>query len=225
MNNVLVIAAHPDDEVLGCGGTIAKHIKNKDIVNCLIMAEGITSRDIKDKEKKRGLEDLREAIFKAHKVLGTTTIQLENLPDNQMDLKSRLVIVKIIEKYLNKYKPEIVYTHFDGDLNIDHQITSQAVITACRPLITTVKSILFFEVPSSTEWQCSQNKSGFNPNWFEDINATLSLKMEALKYYNSELRSWPHPRSLEGVEHLARWRGCAAGLEAAEAFVLGRFIK
>ena len=134
-------------------------------------------------------------------------------------------IVKIIEKYISKIKPEIIFTHFYNDLNIDHQIVNKAVITSCRPQRkTSVKTLLFFEIPSSTEWQVSKSKNIFNPNWFEDIDAELNLKIKALKAYKNELRNWPHPRSIKGVKALATWRGASAGFGAAEAlFLEGKF--
>ena len=124
-----------------------------------------------------------------------------------------------------KIKPDTIYTHFKNDLNIDHQVVNKAVTTICRPKKkTSVKKILFFEVPSSTEWQID-DFSQFNPNWFEDISSHLSKKLLALKEYRSELVKYlPHPRSLKGVKSLANWRGATAGYNAAEGFVIGRKI-
>lgn len=225
---VLVIAAHPDDEVLGCGGTIAKHANNGDEVRVLILAEGITSRSQHRvaEEDKAELAELSKVAEKANKLLGVSKLYLESLPDNRMDSIDLLDIVKLVEKVINEYQPGIVYTHHVGDVNIDHRITHEAVITACRPLPSAVvKTILFFEVASSTEWQTTGSAPAFNPNWFADISDTLSAKTSALEVYASEMRPWPHARSLEAVEHLAKWRGATVGKNAAEAFMLGRNIQ
>ena len=142
-----------------------------------------------------------------------------------MDSVDLLDVVKSVEERIEKLQPDVVVTHHAGDLNIDHQITHQAVITACRPQPgQTVKRILSFEVPSATQWQSPTIGNPFVPNWFEDISESLDLKMEALHAYQSEMREWPHPRSLRAVEHLARWRGALVGCEVAEAFMLNRFI-
>ncbi|BAW97778.1 LmbE-like protein (plasmid) [[Synechococcus] sp. NIES-970] len=225
--NVLVVAAHPDDEVLGCGGTIAKHVCQGDQVHVIILAEGATSRDNQRNREKRQTElsDLAKAAHEANNILGVTSLTLHDFPDNRIDSCDLLDVVKVIEQAVKKYSPEIVYTHHRGDLNIDHQLIQQAVVTAIRPLPDNpVKTLLFFEVPSSTEWQIQHAVSVFSPNWFINISETISLKLKALEAYHSEMRSYPHPRSLEAVEYLAKWRGATVGFNAAEAFVLGRKI-
>jgi len=228
MTKVLVIAAHPDDEVLGCGGTIARHIKNKDDVHVIILAEGVTSRDKSRNRKKRSKEikNLLLSAQKSHKTLGSKSLKFFNLPDNRMDSINLLDIVKIVEKEVNLVKPEIIYTHHIGDLNIDHSITHQAVVTACRPEPNkSVKKIYCFEVPSSTDWQSVQSDKFFKPNCFIDISKTLQKKLKALKAYKSEMRSWPHSRSIKNVENLAKWRGSSSGMKAAEAFIIIRDLK
>ena len=222
---VLIVAAHPDDEVLGCGATIARHAELGDEVHVIIMSEGITSRDRKRNRKQHLIElsQLAEASRKAQKILGTSSLTLHDFPDNRMDSVDLLDIVKVIEQHLEKILPEIVYTHHAGDVNIDHRLIHQAVITACRPLPQqSVKTLLFFEVPSSTNWQLPGSSPSFNPNWFVDVTATLAIKQQALLAYESEMRPWPHSRSHKALEHLARWRGCSMGVDAAEAFVVGR---
>lgn len=224
---ILVVAAHPDDEILGCGATMAKHIKNGDEVSVLILAEGITSRDPKRNRNasKNDLTALKRASINANKLLGVHLLTHHDFPDNRMDTSALLDVIKTIESHIDKTKPEIIYTHFAGDLNIDHRIVNQAVVTACRPMPSQiVKTLLFFEVPSSTEWQINGFHQGFSPNWLVDVSDTIHLKMDALAAYKSELRPWPHARSLKAVEHLARWRGANIGVEAAEAFSLGRNI-
>lgn len=223
--NVLIIAAHPDDEVLGCGATIAKHAKMGDEVNVVILAEGATSRDEKRNRKHRSkdISELSQAADEAKKILGIRSLTLHDFPDNRMDSVDRLDVIKVVERHLDKHQPTIIYTHHAGDLNIDHQIVHEAVTTACRPSLgLSVRTLLFFEVASSTEWRTPGSSRAFEPNWFVDISDTLALKLKALEEYRIELRAWPHPRSVEAVTHLARWRGATVGMEAAEAFVLGR---
>jgi len=222
---ILIIAAHPDDEVLGCGGTIAKHLQNGDEVHVLILAEGVTSRDeVRERESRAGeLSQLAQAAQEAGRILGVKSVELYDFPDNRMDSVDLLDVVKVVERAIDKYKPDMVYTHHAGDVNIDHRIVHQAVVTACRPLPgQCVKTLLFFEVPSSTEWQTAGSALVFLPNYFVDISNCLDKKLQALKVYESEMRPWPHPRSLLAVEHLARWRGAMVGVEAVEGFVLGR---
>ena len=226
--NVMIIAAHPDDEVLGCGGTIAKHSQKGDTVHVLILAEGATSRDIqRDRQQRKSeLSALSEAAHQASEILGVTSLTLENFPDNRMDSCDLLDVIKVVEQAIEQYQPEIIYTHAGGDLNIDHRCVHEAVITATRTTPTNkVKTLLFFEIASSTEWQFSGSFPAFLPNWFVDISETLSLKMKALESYQSEMRRWPHARSIVALEHLAKWRGASIGVTAAEAFMLGRNIK
>ncbi|MCA2879577.1 MAG: PIG-L family deacetylase [Microcystis sp. M046S1] len=225
--NILVVAAHPDDEVLGCGGAIAKHTQNGDRVHILILAEGATSRNLeRDRQLFQSeLSALETAANQASKILGVNSLSLHDFPDNRMDSCDLLDIVKTIEQAINQYQPQIVYTHHAGDVNIDHQLIHQATVTACRPIPSqTVQTLLFFEIPSSTEWQTSGSALPFIPNWFVDISETLECKLQALKAYESEMRPYPHPRSLEAVEYLARWRAATIGVKAAEAFMLGRHI-
>ncbi len=225
--NILVVVAHPDDEVLGCGGTIAKHHQKGDLVHTLILAEGATSRDeTRNREKRQTeLSELAQAAQKAGEVLGINSLKLADFPDNRLDGCELLDLIKVVEQAISQYHPTIIYTHHGGDLNVDHQKVHQAVVTASRPLPNSmVKTLLFFEVPSSTEWQSPSCSTAFVPNWFVDITETLPLKLKALKAYQPEMRPYPHPRSLNSVEYLAKWRGTIIGVEAAEAFMLGRQI-
>ena len=140
-----------------------------------------------------------------------------------MDTIPLLDITQAVETLIAKHQPEMVFTHHAGDVNIDHRRLHEAVATACRPQQGhPVKTLLCFEVPSSTEWQLPGSAPVFTPNWFVDISATLDRKLTALEAYAAELRTWPHPRSRQGVEHLAHWRGATVGVTAAEAFMLGR---
>lgn len=225
--NILVLAAHPDDEVLGCGGTILKHVKNGDEVHVVILAEGVTSRsDGRNKEQhEEKLAELADAAVRANDVLGVSSLTLLKFPDNRMDSVDLLDVVKVVEGIIDKLQPKVIYTHHAGDVNVDHCVLNKAVITACRPIPGhLVEDILFFEIPSSTEWQVPGSAPVFAPNWFVDVTETMSTKLEALRAYASEMRDWPHPRSDKAVAHLASWRGACIGTEAAEAFVLGRRI-
>jgi len=225
--NYLVIAAHPDDEVLGAGGSMVKWAKSGSKVNVLIMAEGATSRhDNRDRNLcKNNLNLLNDAALEAAKILGIEYVELMDFPDNRMDSLNLIDIIKPIEKKIKELKPNVVVTHHPGDLNIDHIVINQAVLTACRPQPgSTVKRILTFEVPSSTEWQTTTINKPFDPNWFVDITESIEVKKNALSAYKSEMRNWPHARSIKAVEHLARWRGSTIGTEAAEAFMLIREI-
>jgi len=224
---ILAVAAHPDDEVLGCGGTLARMAGEGRAVHILLMADGETSR-IGDQVRAAAtdrLEARKAAALSACKILGCSSVEVLDLPDNRMDGMELLDVVKHIEAFVQRYQPFSVLTHHAGDVNIDHRVVHDAVITACRPQPGhSVKELLFFEVPSSTEWRPSDSAKSFGPNWFVDISTTLAAKLAALHAYQSELRTFPHPRSLKAVEALARWRGATVGVEAAEAFMLGRRI-
>ena len=222
---VLVVAAHPDDEVLGCGGTIARLIKEGFEVYTLILGEGITSRDNMRDRKRREEEitELKGEAKEANKILGVKEVFFYDFPDNRFDTVPFLDIVKVVEKVKNSINPEIIFTHYERDLNVDHQITYRAVITATRPLKEeSVKEIYSFEIPSSTEWRYPLN---FSPDVFFDISTTIDIKIKALEKYKTELKKYPHPRSLEGVKLIAKNWGIKVGLEYAEAFKVVRILK
>ena len=224
---VLVVSAHPDDEVLGCGGTIARHADEGDHVQVLIVAEGATSRQLQRDRCKadKELSELKNAAQVAGSILGAKGVELLNLPDNRLDSLDRLDLIKQIEERINYYRPQVVYVHHAGDVNVDHRRLHEAVVTACRPTPgQNVQSMLSYEVSSSSEWQPPGSAPTFQPNWFVDISDQWQRKREALVAYASEMRPWPHARSLEAIEHLARWRGAQVGVEAAEAFFLLRQI-
>lgn len=221
-HSVLAVVAHPDDEVLGCGGALALHAAAGDYVTVVIMADGETSRGAEAGHRIAGRES---AAHEAARILGARSALLHGFPDNQLDMRPRLELARAVEAHIAALQPDIVYTHHAGDLNVDHRRTHEAVVTACRPQHGhPVTTMLFFEIASSTEWQAPGAMPAFVPNWFVDISTTLETKMKALRAYDAEMRAWPHPRSYEGVEHLARWRGATVGCQAAEAFVLGRAI-
>jgi LmbE family N-acetylglucosaminyl deacetylase len=225
MMKILIIAAHPDDEVLGCGGTIARLAKNNTI-NTLILGEGITSRDISQQEKDLKKSVLRDHCKKANALLGVKKVFFEQFPDNTFDSIPLLDITKPIEKLIKKIRPDVIYTHHHGDLNIDHRITQQAVLTATRPFgDNPVKKILSFEVLSSTEWNVPDTGTLFIPNTWIDISDTLQMKLDAMQEYTGELCAYPHPRSIEGIKILAAKRGLEVGFPYAEAFRLIRSIE
>ncbi len=222
MKKILIVAAHPDDEILGCGATVARYVKEGNNAYVLILGEGVTSRDenIDRGKRKNELEELKISAHKANRIIGVKKIFMYDFPDNRFDTVALLDIIKVIEKVKRQIKPDIIYTHHRADLNIDHRIVYNAVLTSCRPLEKeTVKKIYSFEVPSSTEWNYPNT---FNPNTFVEINKTISKKIEALKCYEGELKKFPHPRSEEGVKILAKYRGIESGHRYVEAFQLVR---
>lgn len=222
MADILVVAAHADDEALGCGGTLAKHASNGDRIRILLMTDGEGARGsaIADSQRRRA------ACEAAADILGAQPPVQFDFPDNAMDTVPRIRIVQAIEAELKRATPDIVYTHHAHDLNIDHRITHEAVMTALRPQPHAARpTILTFEVMSSTEWQTPGAATAFTPNWFVDINAFWNTKKAALTAYRDEMRPWPHSRSIAALEHLARWRGACVGVEAAEAFSLTRTVR
>ena len=217
---ILIVAAHPDDEVLGCGGTMARHASEGDEVYVVFMSDGVTSRTGVESNE---VEVRKQAAKDASNILGIVqSLRFLGFPDNRMDTVALLDIVQTLEQVINEIEPEVVYTHHSGDLNIDHKITHQAVMTACRPQPGfCVREIYSFEVLSSTEWSTN---NPFIPNYFVDISDTLELKVSAIKAYNSELRTFPHARSIESIKALAKYRGASMGIRAAEAFKVERLI-
>jgi len=217
---ILIVAAHPDDEVLGCGGTMARHASEGDEVYVVFMSDGVTSRTGVESNE---VEVRKQAAKDASNILGIVqSPRFLGFPDNRMDTVALLDIVQTLEQVINEIEPEVVYTHHLGDLNIDHKITHQAVMTACRPQPEfCVREIYSFEVLSSTEWSTN---NPFIPNYFVDISDTLELKISAIKAYSSELRTFPHARSIESIKALAKYRGASMGIRAAEAFKVERLI-
>ena len=223
MERVLVIAAHPDDELLGLGGTI-RRLANEGIeCRALIMAEGLTSRaDKRSNVTSSELEGLKSDARKAADIIGYRSIDFCELPDNRMDGIELLDIIKKISIYLEQYKPDTVFTHHHGDLNIDHRLTNEAVLTACRPVGEyCVKRIYTFETPSSTEWNYNESEP-FKPNVFFDISESFEAKVRGMGCYETERTMFPHPRSTESLRALSRMRGSSVGFDMAEGFMLLR---
>ena len=225
---VLVLAAHPDDEVLGVGGTIARHAAAKDRVHIVIAAEGATSRDVTRNAAAREheIDALQSAAREAARILGAKSVRFLGFPDNRCDSVDRLDVIKAVEGVIAELRPGTVYVHHAGDVNIDHRILHEAAITACRPQPRhCVKRLLGFETVSSTEWGPPASFAAFQPTVFLDISSHWAKKRAALRAYQSEMRAWPHARSIEAVEHLGRWRGASVGVSMAEAFVLLREVR
>lgn len=225
MKTVLVVAAHPDDEILGVGATVARHVAEGDVVYAMILGEGQTSRGTHRQDVDREIvDDLHRNTLESAKVIGFRDVFFADFPDNRFDEVDLLDIVKSVENQVRALKPQIIYTHYIGDLNIDHRYTAQAVLTATRPVGDyCTEEIYAFETLSSTEWNFDHSVSAaFSPNVFVDITDYYQQKEEAMKCYVSELCAFPHPRSLTGMDVLSKSRGMAAGMERAEAFMLIR---
>lgn len=236
MLKILVVVAHPDDEILGMGGTMLKHVETGDDVKVIYLATGITSRrgethqnvsnyqsDKKlGKTTKKQIDNLRNDATKACKILGVADLTFYDFPDNEMDSVPLLKIIKTIEKEIKNVKPSRIYTHYRNDLNIDHRLIFKATLTACRPTNKQIPDIYSFEVPSSTEWNFPSN---FSPNYFVNIDKELQKKLEAMEKYKNELRKFPHPRSIEGITVTAKKWGTVCGKKGAEAFEVIRIIK
>lgn len=226
---IMIVVAHPDDELLGLGGSMHRLICERKInTKVVILGEGITSRsDQRDLSVWKGdLEIHRKNIEKARQAIGYHIVSIHDFPDNRFDTVALLDIIKIVEKEKIQFKPDIIFTHHGGDVNVDHQKTFEAVVTACRPMEgESVKSIFTFETPSGTEWRASSDPHHFVPNFFipiekEDLDAKI-LGMEA---YEFERRPFPHPRSPEALKIQAQRWGITIGQSYAEAFTLVRSI-
>ena len=226
MKNILAIAAHPDDEVLGCGATIARLASEGARVSILILANGLTSRmDFDESNEEILLKTHHDRAIRAGKLLGAVEVNLAGFPDQKMDLVPLLEITHTIEKEIQRIQPDTIFTHHGGDLNLDHAITFRATMTATRTLSgCTVKKVYAYEIPSSTEWSFQQFNPVFSPNTFYRIDQTIVRKIEAMQIYESETRPWPHPRSPEALVTLAKRWGSVTGQGLSEAFQLVRSI-
>lgn len=224
--NVLVIAAHPDDEVLGCGGTMARLSSEGHRVHVLILGEGVTSRyEQRDAADIRTVAALHQRAGRVAALLGACDLEMLKLPDNRFDSLPLLEIVKHVERAVERTKPDIVFTQHGGDLNIDHVQTFRATLTATRPVSgICVRAVYAYEVASSTEWAFGQFEPALRPTTFIDISATLERKLAAMHLYESETRAFPHPRSTEALGAIAQRWGSVAGCAAAEAFQLVRSV-
>jgi N-acetylglucosamine malate deacetylase 1 len=218
----LCVAAHPDDEILGAGATMAALSDAGCEVHVLVLGEGVGARFEGDVRPDEEVDELAGELRRAAEIVGAIPHQL-NLPDNRFDQWDMLDVVHAVEGVKAQVEPDLVFTHHHGDMNVDHRVTANATLTAFRPLPgERPVTLLAFETLSSTEW----NPAGapFAPNWYEDAAPGLERKLAAMDAYRHELREWPHPRSLEGIRVLARRHGMTVGLEAAEAFMLLRRV-
>ena len=233
---VIIFVAHPDDEVLGMGGTILKHSQNGDFVKVVYLATGITSRrstnfqnsvsyeqnENKTNQIQKEIKNLRNDAKKSCNILKVKDSKFYDFPDNEMDSVPLLKIIKVIEKEIKETKPDRIYTHHFHDLNVDHRTVFNAVMTATRPIRLNVKEIISFEVLSSTEWNYPMQ---FSPNYFVDIKSQLSAKIKAMKSYKNEIRNFPHPRSVENIKNVSQRWGSVSEKNAAEAFEIIRKIE
>jgi len=218
-NTILVIAAHPDDESLGLGGTIHKATQSGDIVDVLLLSSGVGSRDSERESSSTRIAAAKKAL----KLLGCRQIVIGDFPDNSFDSIELLTITKFIEQKIADLQPNIIFTNFHSDLNIDHRLTSEASLIAARPKpSSTVNELYFYEVLSSTGWKFGGEQ--FKPNYFVDITESFDTKESALFEYSTEMDSSPNARSIGAVKALAKFRGNFIGFEYAEAFEIG-FIR
>lgn len=218
---VAAIFAHPDDEILACGGVLAKHVLAGDDVHIYILATGLASRGAVVSEQ---IQSLRDDAISAARELGVTKVKFGDFPDNAMDKVPLLEVVKAVEEFLTEFNASYIYTHHMGDMNIDHEVVCRAVLTAARPLPGRGDLVILAgEINSSTEY-AAQPMPPFRPTEYVNITSVLEKKIKAMAAYKGELREWPHPRSLKALEHQARNRGAQAGFEAAEAFATLRRI-
>lgn len=224
---ILVVAAHPDDEVLGCGGTMARLAGEGHEIRIAVLGEGITSRyESRDAADAALLAVHQARCQRAADMLGASKLYTYDLPDNRFDTVPMLEIAKKVEELIESFGPEIIYTHHGGDLNVDHVAVHRAVLTATRPIAgQVVKEVYTFEIPSSTEWAFGQFTPAFRPSVFVEVAPHLENKIAAMECYESEARPFPHPRSPEALRALAKHWGAVAGLDAAEAFELVRRVQ
>jgi len=210
---ILIISAHPDDEVLGMGGTIKKLTEQKHKIHLCVVSEGASAQySDKNMIKKR-----QNACKKAGKLLGISSFDFFNFPDAKLDLVPQLEINLKLEKIIKEFKPKIVYTTPFHDLSKDHQKVFESSLVASRPHHSSVKKILTYEIPGFV-------KTPFSPNVYENITDFFNHKLKALKEYESEIEDFPHPRSLESIENLCIQRGIEAGCKKAESFYIVRSI-
>lgn len=229
MKKILVVAAHPDDEILGCGATLAREVKAGGEARVLIVATGATSRATAESPVGNDAVDrLYRDACAANLALGLPeeAVCFGGFPDQTLDVTPGLKIKNCVRAEVERFRPDAVFTHHPGDYNADHRAVFSAVLWACRPCLGEFhpREIYAFEVLSSTEWSW-RTVDGFRPNLYVDVANSIDAKKEALERYASELRPYPHPRSVQGVEILARKRGLEVSLEYAECFEVVRVIR
>lgn len=226
---IMIVVAHPDDELLGLGSTFHKLINEYNVkTHVVILGEGITSRsDVRDVNVwENELATHRENIKNAQLAIGYHSTSIHDFPDNRFDSVALLDIIKVIEKEKKTFNPEVIFTHHGGDVNIDHQRTFEAIITSCRPMKEEkVKTIITFETPSGTEWRSPTDPRHFLPNLFISVSENdVNAKIKGMESYEFERRNYPHPRSPEALKIQAQRWGVVVGTNFAEAFCLIRSI-
>ena len=218
---ILVVAAHPDDEVLGLGGTLARHAAEGDEVTIFLVADQGSARYDESR-----IREVRAAARAAAARLGVEDVRFGGLEDQVLDGRPVLEVTQRVEAVLREVRPEIVFTHHRGDINRDHAVVHEATLTAARPYSTPfLRRILTYETPSASEWAGPYPEAAFVPNVFVDISAHLEAKLAAMAAYATELRDSPHPRSLEALRHRAAHWGSVVGVPAAEPFQLVREVR
>lgn len=222
MAKILIIAPHPDDEVLGCGGTMRKHTENGNEVFLCIVTKPYTPD-----WTEAYIENKKKEIKASNDILGIKKTFFLDLPTVKLDTVPQKQLNDAVSSCVQEVNPEVVYIPFFGDINKDHQLVSQASIVAVRPKPgLTIRKVFLYEVLSETEWAKPAQKieEVFIPNQYEDISGFLDDKLKAMSAYQSELKEYPHPRSLKGIEVLAQKRGTECGKKAAEAFMILREV-
>jgi LmbE family N-acetylglucosaminyl deacetylase len=223
---VLVVAAHPDDEILGVGGTAALHVDRGDPVQLAILTDGVSMRHSTDSRLEARKQSQRTAAQQAAAVLGVEDLVIRELPDQQLDTLPLSQVTAEVESLVRSFRPEVLYTHFGGDINRDHRTVAEAVMVATRPYSAPfVREILMYETPSSTEWGVPQLWPSFQPNIFVDIGSTLEKKLQAFSCYTAEVCPEPHPRSLPALRDRARYWGSLINRPAAEPFICVRSLR
>lgn len=223
MKKVLVIAAHPDDEVLGMGGTIAKLVKDGNTVDILIVTDGSSSQYRDSDHLAEIIEAKKKETRNCADILGVRDIYYGELPDMKLDTTPHIRINQIIEDVIDKVQPDIVFTHFWGDVNRDHQEVYKSTLVTVRPVMgQVVKELYCYRVPSSTEWTPNKADTMFMPNYFVNIEQFAEQKYKAFACYSKELRDYPHPRSVQYLRENDKVVGLRVGMLAAEEFVMLR---
>lgn len=223
---VLCVATHPDDEIIGVGGALARHEQEGDDVHVSILSEAEPARyDEITPEVETKMQERRAATRNACSVLGVESVTFHGFPDNSFDTVPLLDLVKAVEDEIRSHDPDVIYTHHYGDLNISHELTCRAVITAARPLPeSNVEAILAYETLSTSEWSVPSTENVFQPTTFVDISDQLETKLEAFREHRTELREHPHPRNVTDVRRNAKLWGAKSGIQSAEPFELLREV-
>lgn len=225
MQKILVVVAHPDDEILGMGGTIAKLSAQGKDVHVLIVTDGSSAQYRDSADLQQIIEAKKLETKNACDCVGVKSIHYGGLPDMRLDVTPHIQVNRAIEKVVDEIEPDAIFTHFYGDVNLDHQCVFKSVMVAARPVADqVVKEVYCFDVPSSTEWNAFNTATMFMPNVAVDIEKFAEQKYAALAEYKTELREFPHPRSIEHIRRQDEANGLKVGLRSAENFMLIRKV-